>query len=49
MNKSVILKNLLNSGKTLIMPDVYNPISAKLVEKEKFKAIQCLSLIHIYL
>ena len=41
MNKSVILKNLLNSGKTLIMPDVYNPISAKLVEKEKFKAIQC--------
>ena len=41
MNKSRILKNLLNSNETLIMPDAYDPISAKLIEKEQFKAIQC--------
>jgi 2-methylisocitrate lyase-like PEP mutase family enzyme len=41
MNKNVILKNLLNSGETLIMPDAYDPISAKLIENTGFKAIQC--------
>ena len=41
LDKSVILKNLLNSGETLIMPDAYDPISAKLVENTGFKAIQC--------
>ena len=41
MNKSGILKNLLNSDETLIMPDAYDPVSAKLIENEQFKAIQC--------
>ena len=41
MDKSGVLKKLLNSGKTLIMPDAYDPISAKLIEKAGFKAVQC--------
>jgi len=41
MNKSKILKKLLSSGETLVMPDAYNPISAKLIENAGFKAIQC--------
>lgn len=41
MNKSRILKELINSDETLIMPDAYNPLSAKLIEKAGFKAIQC--------
>lgn len=41
MNKSKKLKKLLNSGKTLIMPDAYDPISARLIEKAGFKAVQC--------
>ena len=41
MNKSKELKNLIISRKTLIMPDAYDPISAKLIEKSGFKAIQC--------
>jgi 2-methylisocitrate lyase-like PEP mutase family enzyme len=41
MNKSKELKNLITSRKTLIMPDAYDPISAKLIEKSGFKAIQC--------
>ena len=39
--KSNKLKKLLNSGKSLIMPDAYNSISAKLIENVGFKAIQC--------
>ncbi|MGZ7115881.1 MAG: isocitrate lyase/PEP mutase family protein [Methanobacterium sp.] len=41
MNKGNIFKKLLISGKTLIMPDAYNPISAQLIEKMGFKAVQC--------
>ena len=41
MDKSRILKKIINSGKTLIMPDAYDPISAKLIEKAGFKAVQC--------
>jgi 2-methylisocitrate lyase-like PEP mutase family enzyme len=41
MNQSGSLKNLLLSGKTLVMPDAYDPISARLIEKSGFKAIQC--------
>ena len=41
MDKSKRLKKLLNSGETLIMPDAYDPISARLIEKLGFKAIQC--------
>lgn len=41
MNQSGSLKKLLLSGKTLVMPDAYDPISARLIEKSGFKAIQC--------
>ncbi len=41
MNKSKTLKKLLNSDETLIMPDAYGPISAKLIENAGFKAVQC--------
>lgn len=39
--KSKELKKLLNSNETLLMPDAYDSISAKLIEKAGFKAIQC--------
>lgn len=41
MKNSIILKELLNSGETLIMPDAYDPISAKLIQNAGFRAIQC--------
>jgi 2-methylisocitrate lyase-like PEP mutase family enzyme len=41
MDKSRVLKKLLNSGETLIMPDAYDPMSARLIEKAGFKAVQC--------
>lgn len=41
MNKSKKLKDILNSGETLIMPDAYDPISAKLIENAGFNAVQC--------
>ncbi|OEC85803.1 MULTISPECIES: isocitrate lyase/PEP mutase family protein [Methanobacterium] len=39
--KSKKLKGLLNSGETLVVPDAYDPISAKLIENAGFKAVQC--------
>lgn len=41
MQKSSLLKKLLKSRDTLIMPDAYDPISAKLIENAGFKAVQC--------
>lgn len=41
MNKSRILKELIDSDDILVMPDAYNPISAKLIENAGFKAVQC--------
>jgi 2-methylisocitrate lyase-like PEP mutase family enzyme len=41
MDKDKILKQLLNSENTLIMPDAYDPISAKIIEYAGFSAIQC--------
>ena len=41
MNHNTELKKLLSSGETLIMPDAYDPISARLIEKSGFKAVQC--------
>ena len=41
MYKSRELKKLIKSDKTLIMPDAFNPISAQLIEKAGFKAVQC--------
>lgn len=41
MNMSTRLKELLNSGTTLVMPDAYDPISARIIEKSGFLAVQC--------
>ena len=41
MTNSKELKELLNSGKTIIVPDAYNPLSAKLIENMGFDAVQC--------
>jgi 2-methylisocitrate lyase-like PEP mutase family enzyme len=41
MNQSKQLKELIVSNETLIMPDAYDPISARLIEKSGFKAVQC--------
>lgn len=41
MTFSKKLKELLNSGKTIIVPDAYNPLSAKIIENMGFDVIQC--------
>ena len=41
MNKSTILRRLLTSPDTLVMPDAYDPLSARLIESIGFKAVQC--------
>jgi 2-methylisocitrate lyase-like PEP mutase family enzyme len=41
MDKDKMLKQLLNSKETLVMPDAYDPISAKIIEYAGFSAIQC--------
>lgn len=41
MNQSLKLKKLLKKGDILVMPDAYNPVSAQLIEKKGFKAVQC--------
>lgn len=41
MDRSRKLKELLNLNETLIIPDAYDPMSAKLVENAGFKAVQC--------
>lgn len=41
MDKSAILRGLLNTGETLVMPDAYDPISARIIEHAGFKAVQC--------
>jgi 2-methylisocitrate lyase-like PEP mutase family enzyme len=41
MNKYQTLKNLITDSETLIVPDAYNGISAKLIEYAGFKAVQC--------
>ena len=39
MNQSQKLRELLTTEKPLVMPDAYNPISAKMIEKAGFKAV----------
>ncbi len=39
--KSKELKKLLMNDEILIMPDAYDPVSAKLIENGGFKAVQC--------
>lgn len=41
MDKNLILKQLLSGKETLIMPDAYDPLSARLIEYAGFKAVQC--------
>lgn len=41
MDKCAKLKELLSSENPLIMPDAYDPISAKIIEKKGFHAVQC--------
>ena len=41
MNKSTLLRALITSPKTLVMPDAYDPLSARLIESVGFKAVQC--------
>jgi len=41
VNRDAILKQFLNSGQTLVMPDAFDPISAKIIEYAGFSAIQC--------
>lgn len=41
MNKSAELREMLNAEETLVMPDAYDPISARVIERSGFKAVQC--------
>ncbi|MEN6348975.1 MAG: isocitrate lyase/PEP mutase family protein [Syntrophomonas sp.] len=41
MNTCTRLKELLNSGTTLVVPDAYDPISARIIEQCGFMAVQC--------
>ena len=41
MNKSALLRELITSPETLVMPDAYDPLSARLIESVGFKAVQC--------
>lgn len=41
MSKSGELRRLLNSSETLVMPDAYDAISARIIERAGFKAVQC--------
>jgi len=41
MRASMILKELLSSGETVVMPDAFDPLSARIIERMGFKAVQC--------
>ena len=41
MDVSKRLKDLLTGKETLVMPDAYDPISARIIEQAGFKAVQC--------
>jgi 2-methylisocitrate lyase-like PEP mutase family enzyme len=41
MNKIALLRELLTSPDTLLMPDAYDPLSARIIEDLGFKAVQC--------
>jgi 2-methylisocitrate lyase-like PEP mutase family enzyme len=41
MGKSAVLRGLLTSPGTLVMPDAYDPLSARIIESLGFKAVQC--------
>ena len=41
MNQSKKLRSLLKSGETFVMPDAYDPITARIIERLGFPAVQC--------
>ncbi|AXV40326.1 oxaloacetate decarboxylase [Methanobacterium sp. BAmetb5] len=41
MNKSKLLKDLIRDKETLIMPNAFDPISARMIENSGFKAVPC--------
>ncbi|MGE5483559.1 MAG: isocitrate lyase/PEP mutase family protein [Ignavibacteriales bacterium] len=41
MRKTTLLKNLILSKEILVMPGAYDALSAKVIEKMGFKAVQC--------
>jgi len=41
VSKSTVLRELLASPDTLVMPDAYDPLSARIIESLGFKAVQC--------
>lgn len=41
MHPATRLRELLNTGETLVMPDAYDPLSARIIEKLGFQAVQC--------
>ncbi|HBC86015.1 MAG TPA: 2,3-dimethylmalate lyase [Lentisphaeria bacterium] len=41
MSKAKILKDMISSGRTLVMPDAYDPLSAMIIEQMGFSAVQC--------
>jgi 2-methylisocitrate lyase-like PEP mutase family enzyme len=41
MSQATVLRGLLASGETLVMPDAYDPVSARLIESLGFRAVQC--------
>jgi 2-methylisocitrate lyase-like PEP mutase family enzyme len=41
MSKASILRSLLAAPGTLIMPDAYDPLSARIIESVGFQAVQC--------
>ena len=41
MKKNSVLNKLIKADETLVMPNAYDPISAKIIEYVGFKAVQC--------
>ncbi|MFA0833018.1 MAG: oxaloacetate decarboxylase [Methanobacterium formicicum] len=41
LNKSKLLKDFILDRETLIMPNAFDPISARMIENAGFKAVQC--------
>jgi 2-methylisocitrate lyase-like PEP mutase family enzyme len=41
MNKSTRLRELIKSGQTLVMPDAFDALSARIIERLGFLAVQC--------
>ncbi|MFH0879657.1 MAG: isocitrate lyase/phosphoenolpyruvate mutase family protein [Lentisphaerota bacterium] len=41
MHPSLKIRELIKRGETLVMPDAYDPISARIIQSCGFKAVQC--------